>query len=89
MSKIVATYDTETKELILTIDGNASPEVERVNFCSISENYDGKEEKYGYFEAEFKKMTQNGVKYRLSAHASKIEEQNVLDQFIRKSLSQK
>lgn len=90
MSKVIAEYDTETKELKLMIDGKETSTVNYITFFSRTEmNYDGKMEKYGRFEAEFEKVEQDGVKYCMSAYGSKIENSNVIQEHISKSLLKK
>lgn len=83
MAKVVVTYDTESKELLMTVDGENKGDIE--SFHAYSEG-DG-ENKYGYFEAGFKTSKENGVRYRMSAHGSKIEEKDVLQDFVRNSLN--
>lgn len=82
MSKVVVTYDTDTKELQMTIDGQSRGPLEEFNVYSDSQG----EEKYGYFRASFRDIKENGVRYSLSAHGSKIEEDNELESFIRQTL---
>ena len=82
MAKVIVTYDTETKELQMTIDGQEQGRLEE--FSAYSEV--SGEEKYGYFRANFQNVKQNGVRYSLSAHGSKIEEDNELESFIRQTL---
>lgn len=83
MAKVIVTYDTESKELDMTVDGENKGDIE--SFHAYSEG-DG-ENKYGYFEAGFKTSKENGVRYRMSAHGSKIEEKDCLEDFVRKSLN--
>lgn len=83
MSKVVVTYDTETKDLQMTIDGQEKGQLER--FCVYANSYE--EEKYGYFDAEFRQSKENGVRYSMSAHGSKIEENDILQSFVRDSLT--
>jgi hypothetical protein len=83
MSKVVVTYDTDTKELQMTIDGQSRGPLEEFNVYSDSQG----EEKYGYFRASFRDIKENGVRYSLSAHGSKIEETNALEDFVRDSLN--
>lgn len=85
MAKVVATYDTETKELSLTIDGEDKPGVS--NFCAYSEG--NSEESYGYFEATFKSMKENGVRYMLRASGSEIESSNFLEDYFKNILTKK
>lgn len=86
MSKIVATFDTETKELSLTIDGQNKENIQSVNMCSYSnDESDEKSEKYGYFEAYFKTLEENGVHYRMSAQGSKLKDSSIIEDGIRKA----
>lgn len=84
MAKVVVTYDTESKELLMTVDGENKGDIE--SFHVYSEG-DDDENKYGYFEAGFKTSKENGVRYRMSAHGSKIEEKDSLQDFVRSSLN--
>lgn len=83
MPKVVVTYDTDTKELQIAIDGQDKGPLEEFSAYSDSQG----EEKYGYFRANFRNIKENGVRYSLSAHGSKIEETNALEDFVRDSLS--
>jgi hypothetical protein len=85
MAKVVVTYDTDTKELNMTIDGEDKGSLER--FCTYSEG--SGENAYGYFEADFKGSKENGVRYRMSAHGSKIVENDVLEQYAREVFNKK
>lgn len=85
MAKVVLNYDTDTKELKMTIDGEDKGDLQR--FCAYSEG--SGEESYGYFEADFKGSKENGVKYRMSAHGSKIVENDVIEQYVREVLNKK
>lgn len=82
MSKVVATYDTDEKTLSISIDGVDKGQVERFSAYSSNDPKD----KYGYFEAEFKSSLENDVRYRMSAHGSKIEQSDVLEDYIRDTL---
>ena len=83
MAKIVVNYDTETKELNMSVDGNEPLQLHR--FSSYSEI--SEDEKYGYFEADLKPSKQNGVKYGMYAQGSEIMEKDILQDFVRQSLT--
>lgn len=85
MSKVVVTYDTETKDLQMSIDGQDKGKLERFHVYANSSDDD----KYGYFEAEFKSSKENGVRYSMSAHGSKFIENDILQSFARDALSKK
>lgn len=82
MAKVIVTYDTESKELDMTVDGENKGDIESFHAYSEGEG----EGKYGYFEAGFKTSKENGVRYRMSAHGSKIEEVDSLENYVRDSL---
>ncbi len=81
MAKINVEYDTETKELMLLIDGKQA-NAERV----CIESYGSGQEKYGYFNAYMKPDKDNGVTYSLSAHGSTIEKSNIVEDWARQAL---
>jgi hypothetical protein len=82
MAKVVVTYDTESKELVMTVDGESKGDIESFHAYSEGEG----DQKYGYFEAGFKTSKENGVRYRMSAHGSKIEQSDPLEDFFRSKL---
>jgi len=82
MAKVIVTYDTDTKELGMTIDGEDKGELQSFNVYTEGDG----EGKYGYFSADFKGSKENGVRYRMSAHGSKIEETDPIQDFVRNSL---
>lgn len=80
MAKVQANYDTETKQLTLSIDGVDQPSVEQVTFEAYNEEYTG-------FYANFKNVDQNGIKYRLSAHGSEVKKSNPIEDYCRDYLT--
>lgn len=80
MAKVQANYDTETKQLTLSIDGVDQPMVEYICFENFNDEYSG-------FNASFKTVDQNGIKYRLSAYGSEIEKSNPIEDYIRENLT--
>lgn len=90
MAKIVATYDSETKEISVTIDGvDQGP---TAYFSCYSEKYhDGS--CCGGCSVESAAQKENGVTYRHSAHASKylpsMTEQEKLELYFREALHRK
>ena len=68
MAKIVATYDTETKGISVTIDGVDQGPIS--HFSCYNEKYSD-ESMYGSCCIEGTPEKENGVTYRKSAYASK------------------
>ena len=89
MAIVTATYNTETKELSLNIDGVDKGPAQSITMYSHVEKEGDETERYGYFSADFAKSKDNGVKYCMSAQGSKVNTDEDIVEYIKKSLSQK
>lgn len=70
MAKIVATYDSETKKLVVTTDGKDEGDVTYFSCSCNCYEEDEKEVYYGSCCIEKKPIEKNGVTYRESAYAN-------------------
>lgn len=85
MAKIVATYDSETKEIGVTIDG-----VDQGDVTSFS-CYKDKcgDECYGGCSINMASVKENGVTYHHSAYAENMTQKEKLEAYFRHCLSRK
>lgn len=86
MSLIAATYNTETKELTVTIDGKLMENTQSVMMRSCKEMYDGEEECYGYCEIYCAETEENGVTYMNSARANKLDSSDKVSEYLAQTL---
>lgn len=86
MAKITVNYDTENKDLSMSIDGQDQGPVESVLF-ERNEYSDGGVT--GFMEARLKPKEENGVSMMMRASAEKIEKVDTIEQIARSCLSKK
>ena len=69
MAKVVATFDTKTRELEVTVDGQKEEVINRIVFESYGYEEDGEKHYYGGMTAEHEAKKENGITYMKKALA--------------------